>query len=280
MRTVPILKVAALVLLVGITTPMRAHAAWIAPTLEQVGFSYFIFAQRTHETTLVPWLAPADAQAMSAPYGPNAASYAYCYTRCMSDSGPPSALGASLGSYYIYLGYLYAHQNYLYPEYAAQLQSFYFSYADSLSAYYESVYLFNWNYWNAACAYYETLIFNPYSTQTTQTSNNSAVDYTSTSGSFVLSGITTSGAGTLSLLNTNGLASWVTNSGSSVTLSGGTIIRGGGVSESLQSGSTNSSVFSFSQNLSDYSFFNSWTGGDFGFGGGDFRIVDVNASTE
>ena len=268
MRTIPLLKVAVLVLLVGVTTPMRAHAAWIAPTLEQVGFSYFIFAQKTHETTLVPWLAPADAQAMSAPYGPNAASYAYCYTRCMSDSGPPSALGASLGSYYIYLGYLYAHQNYLYPEYAAQLQSFYFSYADSLSAYYESVYLFNWNYWNAACAYYETLIFNPYSTQTTQTSTSAGGVLSFNSVTFVV---------TAGPIDTNGLASWGTNSGSSVTLSGGTIIRGGGVSESLQSGSTNSSVFSFSQNLSDYSFLNSWTGGDFGFGGGDFRIVDVNA---
>ncbi len=271
MRTIPILKVAVLVLLVGITTPMRAHAAWIAPTLEQVGFSYFIFAQRTHETTLVPWLAPADAQAMSAPYGPNAASYAYCYTRCISDSGPPSALGASLGSYYIYLGYLYAHQNYLYPEYAAQLQSFYFSYADSLSAYYESVYLFNWNYWNAACAYYETLIFNPYSTQTTQTSTSAGGVLNFNSGTVVT---------TVGPINTNGLVSWETNSGSSVTLSGGTINRGGGVSENLQSGSTNSSVFSFSQNLSDYSFFSSWTGRDFGFDGGDFRIVDVNAPTE
>jgi len=149
---------AALLLACG---PAKASAQWTPPTPDQLGFAYYFFLECTHEASGTSALPALFAYSTIAPFGANAATYAFCHSSLLNESNPPFYSANSLQSFYVYLAYIHARENFQNPWYAEQLEAFFTSYGQMVHDYYIAVSLYNAAYWKAGCDYYQSLIFPP-----------------------------------------------------------------------------------------------------------------------
>jgi hypothetical protein len=197
---------AALLLACG---PAKASAQWTPPTPDQLGFAYYFFLECTHEASGTSALPALFAYSTIAPFGANAATYAFCHSSLLNESNPPFYSANSLQSFYIYLAYIHARENFQNPWYAEQLEAFFTSYGQMVHDYYIAVSLYNAAYWKAGCDYYQSLIFpssNSPAGQGSTSSGSSTTTFTQVSGGTlqISGGNVVHGAGVVDVGNSPG----------------------------------------------------------------------------
>lgn len=113
--------------LAGAATTQSASAA--IPSLETVGYEYYNYLYFANEAT--PGAISADAAlAATLPYGINIGYTSYFNFLATSTSNTYENGANAVYYYYKWLGEYYAYQNYIYPDYAENLQTFYTSYGN------------------------------------------------------------------------------------------------------------------------------------------------------
>lgn len=136
-----------------------ALATYKVPSLEEVGGEYgrfLLFSQLVAHGTGIN---PNAILGATLPYGTNAAYYSYFSALYLSVFLPTQYASLSVDAYYDYLGDLYAYQNYQFPAYAANLQSFYHAYGASQAQAIENAAEPTASYYSNVASYYEALIY-------------------------------------------------------------------------------------------------------------------------
>lgn len=110
-------------------TPQKASAA--IPKLADLGDYYYNFLNYSYEATY-PGVSPDVVLSSVLSYGTPVAYYTYYKSLANYYYFAYYYGGYASSAYYIYLGNYYAYQNYLYPTYAGNLQTYYATYAGSL----------------------------------------------------------------------------------------------------------------------------------------------------
>jgi len=136
-----------------------AGAAKAAPTYEQVGVYYVDYVESSFYASADVNFPSSTALEVGLPFGTNVGYYGYFFALAQEQSDPYYDQATVNGSYNNWLGKQYAYENYQYPEYSAQLESYYSSVANY--SYEQGYATANWvyDYYGKVAQYYYELIY-------------------------------------------------------------------------------------------------------------------------
>jgi autotransporter-associated beta strand protein len=204
---------------VFVTHGVADAATFTPPTYEQVGVTYAYYVMSAFDSSHDASLPSGTALQAILPFGTNAGYWAYFNASANEQSNPYWNQAATDANYYQWLGYMHAYENYMYPEYAAQLLNYYISVAEYVWTSESATAQWVEDYYDSIANYYYGLIY-PADTLASGTSDSLKISGANTAVNIAVSGGTLQiGSGTL-------LQGGGTYSGNT-TITGGTLVLSG-----------------------------------------------------